>query len=556
MASSEARSWKQGRGVAVAMVGTLALGKYTVTLRLGLTRQFPTEIPEIAVEKVEPEIELPHIDADGKLCYQAEDGLLLDRLRPQAILGEALELSRGVLQKGITGNRSEAFLDEIIAYWKRIEPKRSQSICGAVTLDDEARKIDAVFTTKKELLAVADSQEALRKSISGRSLKALSFRRAAYLPIQIDTSRPFTPKMLTELSTLRTLLFDDCTSREKKKRRKILEKSTSKEAVVILGVRRPCGKRAAVGLWYRGHDQHPLLGGESIADPVLLRINRRDRTYLVPRGGANAALCKKRVLLLGCGAVGGHVALALARTGIGRLTFLDKDEFEPANTFRHACGIAHDGQPKASSLAKEVQRLIPQVDVESKTGEVLELLERDRKLLRDADLVISALGAPTIELNLNEHLWQLGRPPAVFTWMEPLGIGGHVLVTHPSKGSDRRPGCLQCIYPPSRVAEDPENTAAFAMEGIDYTQDELGCGSRHLPFADLQAQQVAILTTRAAVQVLRGDGLDPRLLSWKGDSSAFQAAGYETKPRYSLTQDQLNDRALHFARSDCPICRN
>src|SRR3546814_10106184 len=83
----------------------------------------------------------------------------------------------------------------------------------------------------------------------------------------------------------------------------------------------------------------------------LFRVARRDRRGRVAASAVRGAgipddlqvrvpsaraLRDKKVLLIGCGAIGSFVACELARAGVGGLDLLDKDVLEPGNSVRRS----------------------------------------------------------------------------------------------------------------------------------------------------------------------------------------------------------------------------
>ncbi len=71
------------------------------------------------------------------------------------------------------------------------------------------------------------------------------------------------------------------------------------------------------------------------------------------------ALRRKRVLLVGCGAIGSFAAAELARSGVGEITLVDGDLLEPGNSVRWLLGRTAWGWPKAEALAGFLQREFP-----------------------------------------------------------------------------------------------------------------------------------------------------------------------------------------------------
>jgi hypothetical protein len=70
----------------------------------------------------------------------------------------------------------------------------------------------------------------------------------------------------------------------------------------------------------------------------------------------------RRVVMVGAGAVGSHLALALAREGRFRWTIVDDDHLLPHNLARHTLGRYELGDRKATALAADVAELLGESD--------------------------------------------------------------------------------------------------------------------------------------------------------------------------------------------------
>ena len=71
-------------------------------------------------------------------------------------------------------------------------------------------------------------------------------------------------------------------------------------------------------------------------------------------------LRRKRVLVVGCGGLGGHLIDMLARIGIGSLRVVDGDVFEPSNLNRQLEALNSTvGLPKAEAVARRVRDINP-----------------------------------------------------------------------------------------------------------------------------------------------------------------------------------------------------
>ena len=101
-------------------------------------------------------------------------------------------------------------------------------------------------------------------------------------------------------------------------------------------------------------------------------------------------LKRKRVLVVGCGGLGGHIIDQLARIGIGSLRVVDGDVFEPSNLNRQLLSNVHLlGVNKAKVAADHVARVNPDVVAEAVQAFLTE--DNAAQLLCDCDIVMDAL---------------------------------------------------------------------------------------------------------------------------------------------------------------------
>lgn len=80
--------------------------------------------------------------------------------------------------------------------------------------------------------------------------------------------------------------------------------------------------------------------------------------------GVHAAVKAGRVGIAGLGGLGSTVAVALARTGVGKLVCADFDVVEPSNLNRQQYAVAHIGLPKTSALRQSLRQINPYVNVD------------------------------------------------------------------------------------------------------------------------------------------------------------------------------------------------
>lgn len=101
-------------------------------------------------------------------------------------------------------------------------------------------------------------------------------------------------------------------------------------------------------------------------------------------------LHRKRVLVVGCGGLGGHLIDMLARIGVGFLRVVDGDVFEPSNLNRQLLSeVPLLGVSKAKAAAAKVSRVNPETEVEAVAGFLTE--KNVRQLLLSCDAVVDGL---------------------------------------------------------------------------------------------------------------------------------------------------------------------
>lgn len=548
LAPDEGLEWRKRRDVVVAVCGGLRCGDDEVPVRVGLPRDFPSALPEVAVDD-RSLLPLPHTEEDdGRLCYD-RDANLVDRHDPYAVIAECVTRAATTLDTAVHGERGPEYAQEIGAYWTRIA---KTAIAADVAPGDQPHETTAILS-RGVLLAVADDPKQFARSTPSRSTEHLSFEKAVYIPISPGRNRPdFEPRALTDVNFIRSAL-ETLPGPERARTMECLPQRPKRRELVVLGVERPRGARALVALQLSARDGHPL-GGGKCTNAVPIALERRDRHYLFERSGAQRTRSAIRILLVGCGAIGGHFAVSMARAGVGRLTLVDHDRFTMENALRHVAGMAYVGERKAEGLKRFLETSVPFVEVASHVMRIEDLLRKGPGTLTEHDLIVCATGHPTVELGMNERLWNADTSPAaLFAWLEPLGLGGHVLATRvPDDAGVVARGCFECVHRRAVQGGPIVNDAAFALPEATYTRDLLGCGDSYLPYGDVDAVRTANLAGRLALEIMDGVMTAPALASWKGSDRGFKAAGFSTTPRYeALTAEEV---VSNISRENCPAC--
>lgn len=521
-------------------------------LRLDLGPSFPLALPRILLRPWDALGFIPHVDANGVVCFADEEGLILDRRRPGHIATEAIERAIAVLSDGVSGRNRADFADEFEAYWERLVD--GVAVISVLDPPDDLREIIIAIGDNKALYVAADTNDITAYNNGTATDGPLTYQKALYLPLTPGTLivPPRFDRPCWSADEARHALVSGLSDVNKANLRRLTKRRTRWREYVIVRLPRPSGGESLFGIRYDEVGKtHPLLEGGTAKQLIPLRLRRHDRAYLVRRGGGDVDLGEMRVLLAGCGAVGGHLAIELARAGVSDLTLVDPDVLTPENTFRHALGRSHWHRHKVDALKAAIDEQLPYVRITAHAIPIEQALADGTIDLGEYDLVVLALGNPTVELEVNTLLHASeGHPPALFTWLEPLGIGGHTLLTTNAGDS----GCFECLYTAPGGARALDNRASFAAPGQSFGRALSGCGTTHTPYGSVDAVRTAALAARLAIDALTGKERRGTLLSWKGDAAAFEAMGFRLSDRYRATDDELCGHRHTFKSPRCQIC--
>lgn len=143
-----------------------------------------------------------------------------------------------------------------------------------------------------------------------------------------------------------------------------------------------------------------------------------------------------KVALAGCGAVGGPIALGLARLQIHTLWLFDKGKFKAESMLTHSVFPEDIPGPKASILGHRVKHISPDTKVFVFDGPVE---SSDLPVMADADLTVLATDNLLAEIEVGQRCLWLGQP------LVQAAVHGETLVAQirffASRQNDPCPAC-------------------------------------------------------------------------------------------------------------------
>lgn len=551
--SPRVRKFKAGASVFIE--GTVSIENQTVSLVVALPPAFPAVLPTVYLQPNDALGFIPHVMASGMICFVEPEGLLLDRNAPTHIVLESLEKAIQVLTDGISGRNQTDFVDEFEAYWSRIP--EVVPVVSLINPSDEILQLKVARNRRENTIYLAISEQEINSFYNRPNRRdQVTIENGLYIPLEKSSLivPPDPDGAFWTTDIIRHNIVSNISQENRNNLTKLLKGQGRRVKYILVKLPRFAGRENLFGIKFEQFgDKHPLLGAGQAKKVTPLSIERYDPAFLVTRGGGNNVIRDKRILLVGCGSVGGSIAIELIKAGVSSIMLVDPDEVNPENTYRHVLGRNHWSLLKVVGLKKEIEAKFPYVNVEAVGFSIEYLLTNGKINLRDFDLIILATGNPTLELSINEqiHQYRLG-PMALYTWVEPFSIGGHSILTNNASTG----GCLECLYtsPAKDNYSELENRASFAASGQTFGRAISGCGSLHTPYGSLDAVQTALVATRLAISALNGNEIGNPLVSWKGDSSKFSEEGFQLSHRYNIPETKLYDDRYRYKINYCRVC--
>ncbi|MGY1603112.1 HesA/MoeB/ThiF family protein [Geodermatophilus sp. SYSU D00815] len=167
-------------------------------------------------------------------------------------------------------------------------------------------------------------------------------------------------------------------------------------------------------------------------------FSRADLAARLP-GDRGERLAAASVTVVGVGALGGPIALELARAGVGHLHLIDGDVHDPATSARQLLGIRHAGDLKVLGIAGRILSSNPHTHVTIAPCYMGADGGTELPRLRAEDLVIDATATQSVPRYLAAHL-RLTSTPMLVASATAGGWGG-TIVTLPAAGG----GCWECL---------------------------------------------------------------------------------------------------------------
>ena len=518
---------------------------------------FPFSLPRVLLLEDDQIGRIPHVNIEGVLCIDESDSIIVDYKRPEDLIGCTIESAVELLDSGsLKINRME-LIDEYEGFFEYISDHIPGNVIGTDTPQKVYLKLwrpkngkqsdGKPFFIQGDGLPLPDCYSNFSKTSSFQTIKSI------YIPTDYSMLPPQGKQGLDAEYIYQ--LIEQVGARHSNTISKIIGKiSPSRQFYILFGLPRSKGTRSMVlfGLKSKKLLPHPLKEKSLKWEIKPYLINRHDREYLLERGGADLNLSNAKVAIIGCGSVGSEIALMLAKAGVGHLTLIDHDILEIDNIYRHRLGGSDlnylpdtktgkvNGWYKVWALSRSLEKDLPHTKIEAVPKRVEEIVDGNE--LKNVDVIISAVGSPSMNLFLNRKFKNLKFKKIIYCWNEAASAGGHALAINLDST------CYECQF---------WGTDGFSLisplnlvkPGQHLTKNLTGCAGVFTPFSYLDSSQTAMITSKLCVEVIKEEAIN-KVVSWKN----INVSRVQLTERY-YKMSPLEEKEYKNS-PDCDICGN
>lgn len=203
------------------------------------------------------------------------------------------------------------------------------------------------------------------------------------------------------------------------------------------------------------------------------------------------------VLILGLGTGGIHIAINLAKCGVGNFHLIDPDRLEIGNICRHQAGLSHIGRKKVLVAKDLLMEKNPDIKVSTypiKADEVTK--DKIQDIINGVDLVICATDNRESKLLINSININVGKT-ILFSGAFRRAYGGQILRVYP-----RETACYHCfLLGMPDIETDQEISSVSNAEEIAYSDMPVPIE----PGLAMDVEPIATMTSKLALQELIKD---------------------------------------------------
>lgn len=523
----------------IRYAGVLHCAGLDVPVHLDITDKEFTTLPRIKL--IERPAGLPavcsHLGDDNVLCYASAKTAHIDIHRAPGQILDCISKAENVLSRLLAGDPLEDTRDEFSAYWRAELPMLVDLPANRRT--GTAWKIKFGNGQEHWILGIDESATRAKYERTGGAVLsegAPVFVLDSDVPPSVPAER-WPPKTTGDIAvwlnkgdkaTLKAL-GEALKGLHRLHENRVLIVVRNKWAWFGFSVtfdRTLRSKHTSAKDWLH----HVLWARRAQTSITRLSPVRIDQSYLISRNLsgeqlAEKSLEQKRIILAGCGAIGGYLAEMLVRAGAGsgsgRLILVDPEPLVPGNLGRHVLGVQDIYRNKAEAVRDLVCARFPGATVIAIKDDVRNVS------FKNADLLINATGEEALSNALNLRFLAGKLPPVLYSWIKGPGTATQALLV-----DSKTQGCFRCL----RNVDGTERYSPL-LKPVDSAVMGHGCDDYYVPFSAAASMQAAALAGQLVLDWANGRAT-PRLRT--------RAISYDNLR-------EVKDKDLTRA-SGCPAC--
>jgi molybdopterin/thiamine biosynthesis adenylyltransferase len=546
----------------------VAFGKTTKRLHVLLTAFAPLRPPLIALADPPPSLTWPHVEDDGVLCLAPESNAV-DWARPVDVLTKLLAEACMLIESCSDPLYCDAeFRREFHSYWERFTLRAGLAI--SLVRPTPPSRLVRVWHGK-DLVLFSDDDRTIRNWLANRSDSkvkpdiqsgALIWLPAPMTPREFPRNGGDLKQVLRRSISGGNLLVSELLTENFSSIPLLLAANTADGACLAAVELRPPrtifpqGRRDIMGDGFRpGQVPASVIASRAFSGSSAvthLGIVRADFEWIHNRSGNPRIqdLNSMTVIIIGCGSLGGFVAVQLAMSGVAHFVLCDPDTLTWANTGRHVLGANYVGSNKAEALAKELRARFNHVTVQPYAARWQEI-SNWQSLAESATAIVSVTGDWAAEAALNVQMATgASVKPVIYGWTEPYACAGQAIAVLPGQG------CLQCGF-----ASDGRPKVELTSWSGKTTRQEPGCGTTFQPYGPIELSHSASLTSELTLDCLLATTGGSSYRAWFGASQRLQDLGGEWNAAgiRRFGDPGPGERVLRSrwdSDAACPVCGN
>lgn len=482
-------------------------------LLIVIDTQFPFSQPRVLAPEALRDFTWPHVEAEGLLCLKATStsGDAGQRVMRHIIWAQEL------LNLSVGSHRAE-FEREFSSYWVHKSSSPSKGLSTVISLlspNAKSREIVWFLDIRNTRIVVGDDKASLilwlRNAGMNPSEKEINSSWLQWL------SRPWIPSEFPQngkdvLDYVPTE-FTDLKLRPGKIIPIIFGAETASGVVFVATVLQGASE-SKVTKGFRNITLVPkvlirnsFMSRSALRYPVVRIdgswIHGRDHDEVYPY------ISKRKVAVIGCGALGASIVRLLGESGIADFVLIDHDLLSPPNISRHALGLEFLSMNKAAATSLMLKRSFPHIKEAQAIKQKFEYLSPEQlNNLSDCDVVISCGISYEGDAKIDSWRQSLKSPPAhICCWTEEFAIVGHAVGL---LGKDT----LQEAFDDEqrvkfRLTDWPTESGALIIEA--------GCGNVFQPHGAVDLQSTIGLAAGMALDIICNELTQSTRRVWLGN---------------------------------------